>query len=527
MSIKSRRKFGFVNGSIKKPTNKFDLENWEAVHCTIVQWIRNMTGPSVLETVSYVDDASILWAELQAQFDVVDGTKIHGLKTQLHNCKQIKGMDVTTYYGKLKTIWDSLVLHEPPFACTCGKCECGIAKAALQRLDNERLHQFFMGLDSSLYGNVTAFAVPPASQSSIDWRVLKDQERGERRQLFCSHCETKGHEITNCIFKTNRFPSGWGERPRTLAEYRRSRTGGCRGASGSGSNASGLGTTGDKEPSAHVNALITGATAHSLLASNSLSGMYNWILDTGAFNHVTGTLSCLEDVQTITSRPVCLPNGQQVVSTTFGSVYINQLLTLRNVLYLQSLKCNLISISQLTADTNYSFEFSQNSYLIQDRSLRTTIGVGELRDGLYWICAEERTLVANNVTAQGAYDLWHRRMGHPSDKVVKTIPSLSSLQFNNISVCDICHFAKQHRHSFTLNNKRASNLFDSIHCDLWGSYRIALCCGAKYFLTIVDDYSRTTWVYLLRDKVKVTDMFMSFVNMVATQFSKTIKNVRS
>ncbi|XP_074313635.1 uncharacterized protein LOC141648822 [Silene latifolia] len=323
-----------------------------------------------------------MWAELEAQFDVVDGTKIHGLKTQLHNCKQIKGMDVTTYFGKLKTIWDSLVLHEPPFACTCGKCECGIAKAALQRLDNERLHQFFMGLDSSLYGHVrsqqfqldplpslsraysvvlqqerlrdesapdvsevTAFAVPNSSRPPVDWR--------ERRQLFCSHCETKGHDLTSCFFKTNKFPPWWGDRPRTLEGYRRYRTNLNRSGSGTGSSVAGSSSASDKSNMAHVNALISGATAHSLLDSDRLSGMCNWILDTGASNHVTESLSCLEDVQTIHGRP--------------------------------------------------------------DRSLRTTIGVGELRDGLYWIQAGKRHEVANTLTTNGTYELWHRRMGHPSD----------------------------------------------------------------------------------------------------------------
>ncbi|KAL9236387.1 hypothetical protein vseg_011066 [Gypsophila vaccaria] len=242
MSLKSRRKFGFVDGTIKKPTTSFDLENWEVVHCTLVQWIRNTIDPSLLDTVSYVDDASVLWAELAAQFAVVDGTKIHSLKTQLHNCKQAKGMSVTSYYGKLKALWDALILHEPPFSCKCTKCECDIGKAAVQRLDNERLHQFFMGLDATLYGNIrsqqfqldplptlnraynlvlqeerlrsetvpdiseiTGFAMPSAT-STVDWRVLRDKERTSRRPLFCNHCETRGHEITTCFFKTSRFP---------------------------------------------------------------------------------------------------------------------------------------------------------------------------------------------------------------------------------------------------------------------------------------------------------------------------------
>lgn len=43
-------------------------------------------------------------------------------------------------------------------------------------------------------------------------------------------------------------------------------------------------------------------------------------------------------------------------------------------------------------------------------------------------------------------------------------------------------------------------------------------------LTIVDDYSRAEWVYLMIDKTKIFRMFMNFVAMVHRQFSSTIKN---
>ncbi|XP_074321463.1 uncharacterized protein LOC141657973 [Silene latifolia] len=333
MSLKSRRKFGFIDGSIKKPTDEFFLEQWVVVHCTLVQWIRNTIDDSILDTVSYVDNAAALWSELDSQFNVVDGTLIHDLKTQLHDCKQSKGMDVTAFCGKMKSLWDLLIIHEPPFACKCGKCECDIGPAAIKRLDNERLHQFFMGLDSTLYSNirsqqfqldplptlsrayhavlqeerlrapkeptvdvsdVVAFATP-AAPSSVDWRVLRDNERGERRQYFCNHCETRGHVVGHCYFKTLCFPEWWGDRPRTLAEYCRSRTAGNRGAGSGGSSGSSGQSSGSaggssagtlsSEKLVHANLLTSGISTNSVLASYRLSGKCNWIIDTGASNN--------------------------------------------------------------------------------------------------------------------------------------------------------------------------------------------------------------------------------------------------
>ncbi|XP_074301178.1 uncharacterized protein LOC141632536 [Silene latifolia] len=179
MSLKSRRKFGFCDGSIQKPTEAKMLEQWEVVHCTVVRWIRNMIKPSVLSSVPLVEDASVLWRELEERFAVIDGTSIHSLKTDLGNCKQLKGMSVTEYYGKLKTLWDALAIHEPPFACKCGRCLCDISSNAIKRQDNERLHQFFMGLDRSLYGSLRnqQFQLVPLPSLNRGYHAVLQAER--------------------------------------------------------------------------------------------------------------------------------------------------------------------------------------------------------------------------------------------------------------------------------------------------------------------------------------------------------------
>lgn len=62
----------------------------------------------------------------------------------------------------------------------------------------------------------------------------------------------------------------------------------------------------------------------------------------------------------------------------------------------------------------------------------------------------------------------------------------------------ICPLAKQHRLSFPNNETKTSKIFGLIHCDIWGPHFAPSLDGLKFFLTIVDDYSRITWTYLMR-----------------------------
>ena len=99
-------------------------------------------------------------------------------------------------------------------------------------------------------------------------------------------------------------------------------------------------------------------------------------------------------------------------------------------------------------------------------------------------------------------------------------------KFSNES-CDVSYRAKQTQLSFHLSDKNAINCFDLIHCDIWGAYRVESLCGAHYFLSIVDDASRVTWVYLMKEKSEASQLIMNFCLMVKIQFNAIVKTIRS
>ena len=109
-------------------------------------------------------------------------------------------------------------------------------------------------------------------------------------------------------------------------------------------------------------------------------------------------------------------------------------------------------------------------------------------------------------------------MGHLSERVLKFLLFVSS-SFRTLKnkVCDICPREKQYRSSFLISNNKASRLFELIHVNLWGPYTTSSPCGAHYFLTIVDVFSRTVlWTYILRNKTDVESMFLHFIAMINT-----------
>lgn len=80
---------------------------------------------------------------------------------------------------------------------------------------------------------------------------------------------------------------------------------------------------------------------------------------------------------------------------------------------------------------------------------------------------------------------------------------------------------------FYESSNKSKECFSLIHCDVWGPYRVASSCGAVYFLTIVDDFSRSVWTYLLLAKSEVKTVLKNFCSMTEKQFGKQVKLVRS
>lgn len=84
--------------------------------------------------------------------------------------------------------------------------------------------------------------------------------------------------------------------------------------------------------------------------------------------------------------------------------------------------------------------------------------------------------------------------------------------------CEPCKLAKHYCSFYVSRNNKNTIPFGIVHCDVWGPTPMTFLHGFCYFVTFVDNFSRTTWVYLLKKKSEVFPVIETFHKMVETFF---------
>lgn len=124
--------------------------------------------------------------------------------------------------------------------------------------------------------------------------------------------------------------------------------------------------------------------------------------------------------------------------------------------------------------------------------------------------------------------IWHRRLGHLSDSKLNSLQEINStIPKHNKEACHICPSAKQTRKAFPKSTSISSKPFELLHLDIWGKFHTPTHNGLNYFLTIVDDHSRATWVLLMKNKVETYPRMKQFLQNIYNQYETTVKSIRS
>ena len=121
--------------------------------------------------------------------------------------------------------------------------------------------------------------------------------------------------------------------------------------------------------------------------------------------------------------------------------------------------------------------------------------------------------------------LWHARLGHASSSRVQQLASrglLGSVSTENFD-CVSCQLGKQSVLPFNSSESISNDIFDLIHFDVWGPSPVFSIGGSRYIVVFVDDYSCYNWIFHMKHRSELLQVYSNFAKMVETQFSKRIK----
>lgn len=133
-----------------------------------------------------------------------------------------------------------------------------------------------------------------------------------------------------------------------------------------------------------------------------------------------------------------------------------------------------------------------------------------------------------------AENLWHRRYGHLGEDSLRKLASENMVigpkkDFTKgIALpCEPCLNGKLSKTKFSKSTDKRYPLLGLVHSDVCGKMSSPSLGGSSYFVTFIDDASRYTWIYALKNKDDVFKTFQQWKEMVELSSGHRIKTLRS
>ncbi|PKU83464.1 Retrovirus-related Pol polyprotein from transposon TNT 1-94 [Dendrobium catenatum] len=469
-------------------------------------------SPSILPYVVNLDSTAAIWTTLENRFQATNRSKVIQLKNSLHNIS-LKNQTITEYLSEIKNIVDQIsasgaavdtediilyILNGLPPSYQSFKTAI---RTMLTPLSLDQLYPLLLSEEINIASDSARVNSAPDNTTALfTYRGRGRRSRGKSsnqasnstRQpstnpVICQICSKRGHSATACWHRLDLqyTPQPSPAQPRALA-------------------------------------------------ASSETNYANWFLDSGATNHLTNSLDNMSLSNSYHgSDTVTVGDGRSVNIANTGTGLLptpNRKLSLSQILHTPFLHYNLLSISKLTKDNNISICFDSSGFRIKDQTTHQTLLQGPCENGLYPVrippsSSSDVALAAVKATTV----TWHHRLGHPNDRVLTYIakcnPSLSirNAQFS----CSSCQQAKAHKLVFPNSITRHSSILSLIHCDVWGPAPVPSVQGYRYYVLFVDDYSRFSWLFPMKFKSEVYNIFVLFKNQIEKYSSQTIKCLRS
>lgn len=266
-----------------------------------------------------------------------------------------------------------------------------------------------------------------------------------------------------------------------------------------------------------------------------------WIMDSGASCHMTSDKSFFTSLTERAGADVVLADGNKTKTAGSGEGVIRGVggdgkpvdIRITDVLFVPGLDGSLLSIGKM-ASKGLEVRFTDDGCDIVNGS-GSVVAVGVRFGNLYKLSEVEQAMQSVGVChSEKCRHLWHRRFGHRDmdaiDKVnrEKLGSGVKMTECRREEICETCLEGKLTRKPFpSVVDKKSKNILDLVHTDLCGPFDNVTPSGNRYLMSLIDDHSRFTVVYLLREKSEAKEKIKDYVSFCTNYFGRKPKIIRS
>ena len=263
-----------------------------------------------------------------------------------------------------------------------------------------------------------------------------------------------------------------------------------------------------------------------------------WLIDSGASHNITGDLANLSiHSEYDGTDEVVIGDGSGLHVSHVGSLVLKsptRTFHLNDTLCVPNIRKNLISVHHFTSQNNVFVEFHPLFFLVKDKIMGAVLLKDVCENGVYTLpdaLVQASPKMVVNVHERTSINGWHKRLGHPSQKIVHHLVknfSLPIIQEGHSShLCTSCSINKAHKQPFRTNSLQSHAPLDLIYTDVWGPSNTIGIDGSRYYLILVDHFTKYIWFYPMETKSQVSVIFPQFKHLVENRFQSKIKSIYS
>ncbi|GJX84880.1 retrovirus-related pol polyprotein from transposon TNT 1-94, partial [Tanacetum coccineum] len=259
-----------------------------------------------------------------------------------------------------------------------------------------------------------------------------------------------------------------------------------------------------------------------------------WYLDSGCSKHMTGDRTQLTNFVNKFLGNFKSENDHVAKILGYGDYHIGNVM-ISKVYYVEGLGHNLFFVGQF-CNSNLEVAFRQHTCFIRNLE-GVDLLTGSRGNNLYTLSlgdmmASSPICLLSKASKTKSW-LWNRRLSHLNFGAINHLARhglvrvLPKLKFKKDHLCSACAMGKSKKkpHKPKSEDTNQEKLY-LLHMDLCGPMRVASVYGKKYILVIIDDYSRFTWVKILRSKDEAPDFIIKFLKMIQVQLQVTVRRIR-